>query len=78
MIVSRFKVYSLLATTKEQFQALWDVYTSQTEGGLDFWTKPAINAKTDVMVPPAEEARFLALLQKEGINYETKIDDVQS
>jgi len=73
------KVYSATAANKDQYQVLWDLYMNvNSEGGLDFWTKPMINGKTDVMVAPEEESVFLLLLQKNGIKYEIKINDVQS
>lgn len=65
-----------MATTRDQYQILWNVYTSN-ESNLDFWTKPVINGKTDVMVPPEEQNAFKLLLDKNGMSYTVKVDDVQ-
>jgi len=72
-----YKVYSVTANTPEQYKVLWDAYTND-EYELDFWTKPLLHGKTDVMVPPEEQTEFLKVLDDNQLEHEIKIDDVQS
>ncbi|GLG98648.1 Zinc carboxypeptidase A 1, partial [Gryllus bimaculatus] len=63
-----YRVYRLQPITTEQFE--W-VRGMQHDPALDFWSN------SDVMVSPERQETFLDQLQREGIQWETLVNDVQ-
>jgi murein tripeptide amidase MpaA len=69
-----YQVLTVEVTTKEQYYALHALFVG--DEGYDFWTHPKIG-KVDIMVSPAQRETLGGIMNKYGMKYAIKIDDVE-
>lgn len=70
-------MYSINITSLREYQVLQKLHGEFRNGEFDFWKRPQINRITDVMVAPERQRHFQAILDKNGLAYWVKVDDVQ-
>jgi hypothetical protein len=59
----------------QQYEILLNLANNERQ--LDFWTDPALNDSTDIMVSPLHFQELQIYLTANGISYTIHIDDVQ-
>ncbi|KAI3410037.1 hypothetical protein GPALN_006401 [Globodera pallida] len=75
----KFQVLRIVPQKQDELALLRTLYKVAQEFELDFWKAPTdIGAFVDVMVPPEFVNTFSDLLNKQRIQYNTIIEDVQS
>ncbi|ODM94733.1 Carboxypeptidase B [Orchesella cincta] len=72
-----YEVLSVIPDTLEKLGVLRHIHDSN-DGSYDFWTDPVLNRKVDIMVAPELQEEFKQLLEKNGMAYKTKVNNVQS
>lgn len=74
--IQRYKVMSIVPTTKDQLSYLIRLDGSDSE--LDFWRGPSVlNAPVDVMVDPANHELLENKLRSRGMNPTVLVHDVK-
>lgn len=74
-IIYRYKVFTTLATTKEQLDALRVLYLGSD---YDFWTSPNGLGATDIMAAPEQIPELLKMFGEHGMEYTVKFEDVET
>lgn len=64
------------AENAEQYTALEKFSAQVDTTGIDFWTEPAVNGFTDILVAPEKLQELEAFLVSSGIKYTIHIPDV--
>lgn len=71
-----YRVYTVEVKNQEQLELLHNV--EQQDMSYDFWSDVvSVGRSVDVMVPPHKRGEFTAMMDKNGFDYNIKIQNVQ-